>query len=51
MGWDGMGGAHLLLYVVQGIRRVNSKADQDDMGIRVRERPETVVIFLTSRIP
>lgn len=29
------GGAHLLLHVVQGIRRVNSKADQNDVGVRV----------------
>lgn len=27
--------AYLLLHVVQGIRRVNSKADQDDVGIGV----------------
>lgn len=32
-GW--LGWAHLLLYVVQGIRRVNSKADQDNVGVGV----------------
>jgi len=42
---------YLLKDVVQRIRRVDSEADQDDVRIRVRERSETVVIFLASRIP
>lgn len=47
-----MGGkADLLLHVVQRVRRVNSKADQNDVGVRVRERSETIVILLASRIP
>jgi hypothetical protein len=42
---------YLLLDVVKGIRGVDSEADQDDVGIGVGERSETVVIFLASRIP
>lgn len=41
----------LLKDVVQRIRRVDGEADQDDVRVRVRERSETVVIFLASRIP
>jgi hypothetical protein len=43
--------SYLLLDVVEGVGRVDSEADQDDMGIGVGERSETVVIFLSSRIP
>lgn len=43
--------AYLLLDVVQRIGRVNSKADQDDVGVRIGQRTQTVIIFLTSRIP
>ena len=43
--------AYLLLHVIKGIRRVDSKADENDVGIRVGQRAETVVIFLASRIP
>ena len=43
--------SHLLLDVVKGIRGVDSKADENDMGIRVRQWTETIVIFLTCRIP
>ena len=46
-----VGRAHLLLHVVQGIRRVDSKADQDNVGVGVRQRSETIVILLTSSIP
>lgn len=42
---------YLLLDVVQGIRGVDSEADQDDVGIGIGERSETVIIFLASRIP
>jgi hypothetical protein len=43
--------SYLLLDVVKGVRRVDSEADQDDMGIWVGQRTETIVIFLTRRIP
>jgi hypothetical protein len=43
--------SYLLLNVLERIRRVNSKADQDNMRIRVRERAETIIIFLACRIP
>jgi hypothetical protein len=42
---------HLLLNVVQRVWRVDSEADEDDMGVRVTEWAESVIIFLTSRIP
>jgi hypothetical protein len=39
------------LNVVEGVRRVDGKADEDDMRIRVGERSKTIVIFLACRIP
>lgn len=42
---------YLLKDVVQRIRGVDGEADQDDVRVRVRERSETVIIFLASRIP
>jgi hypothetical protein len=42
---------YLLLNVVEGVRRVDSEADQNDMRVGVRERAKTVVILLTSSIP
>ena len=42
---------HLLLHVVQRIGRVYSEADENDVGVGVAERPETIVILLASRIP
>ena len=41
----------LLLNVVQRVRGVNGEADQNDMGVGVTERAETVVVLLASRIP
>jgi hypothetical protein len=41
----------LLLDVVKRIRRIDGEADQDNVRVGVRERAETVVIFLASRIP
>lgn len=46
-----MDAPYLLLDVVERIRRVDRKADQDDMRIGVGERSEAVVIFLSRRIP
>lgn len=42
---------HLLLDVIKGIRRIDREANQNDMGVRVGERTESVVVFLTRRIP
>jgi hypothetical protein len=42
---------YLLLDVVKRVRRVDREANQDDVGIRVGKRAQTIVIFLTSRIP
>ena len=42
---------YLLLHVVERLRRVDSEANQDDVRVRVRERAETVIILLPSRIP
>jgi hypothetical protein len=44
-------GDPLLLNVVEGVRRVDSEADQNDMRVGVRERAKTVVILLASSIP
>jgi len=41
----------LLLYVIQRIGGVYSETDKDDMGIRVGEGSETIVVLLSSRIP
>jgi len=41
----------LLLNVVQRVRGVNGEADQDDMGVGITERTETVIVLLSSRIP
>lgn len=46
-----LGITHLLLDVIKGVGRVNSEADQDDMGVRVGKRTETVIVLLTSGIP
>ena len=43
--------ANLLLHVVQGIGGVDGEADQDNMGVGIREGAETVIILLTGRIP
>ena len=42
---------YLLLNVVQRVRGVNGEADQDDMGVRITERAEAVVVLLSGRIP
>lgn len=42
---------YLLFNVFERVRRVDGEADQNDVGIWVREGTETVVIFLASRIP
>jgi hypothetical protein len=42
---------HLLLDVVERVGGVDGEADEDDVGVGVRERSETVVIFLACGIP
>jgi hypothetical protein len=42
---------YLLKNVVQRVRRVDSEANQDDVRVGVGEGSETVIIFLSSRIP
>jgi len=44
-------GDPLFLHIVKRIGRINGEADQNDMRIGVGEWAETVVVFLTSRIP
>lgn len=46
-----LGRTNLLANVIKRIGRVNGKANQDDVGIWVRQRPQTVVVLLTGRIP
>jgi len=43
--------APLFANVVEGIGRVDGKADQDDVGVGVRKGTETIIVFLASRIP
>jgi len=44
-------GNPLLLNVLEGIGGIDRETNEDDVGIRVRERTETIVIFLTGSIP
>ena len=46
-----VGSLYLLLHVLQRIGGINGEADQDNVGVGVRERTKTIVILLTSRIP
>lgn len=43
--------AYLLLNVVERVGRVDGKANEDNVGVGVGERAETIVILLTGRIP
>lgn len=43
--------AYLLLYIVQRIWRVDGETNEDDMGIWIGQRAQTIVIFLACRIP
>ena len=42
---------HLLLDVIKRVWRINGKTDQNDVGVRVGEGAEPIVVLLTSRIP
>lgn len=37
--------------VVQRVRGVDGEAHQDDVGVRITERAQAVVVFLSGRIP
>ena len=41
----------LLRDVLQAVGTVNGKAHEDNVGVGVGQRPETVVVFLTCRVP
>ena len=41
----------LFLDVIQRVRRVDGETDENNMGVGVAERPQTVIVFLTSSIP
>ena len=45
------GTAYLLLNVIKRIWRVDGEADEDDVRVWVRQRSQSIVIFLASRIP
>jgi hypothetical protein len=46
-----MGVKHLGQDVVKGRRADDGKANKEDISLRIRQRPETVVIFLSSGVP
>ena len=41
----------LLLNVIERIGRVDRETDEDDVRVRVGQRTQTIVIFLTGGIP
>lgn len=41
----------LLGDVLERVRRIDAEAHQDDVGVRVGQRPEAIVVLLTSRVP
>ena len=41
----------LLLHVIKRVGRVDGEADENNMGVRVRERSQAVVVFLPCGIP
>lgn len=49
--WGSRGVAYLSPNVVKGRRANNGEADEEDIGLGVRERAKTVVILLASGIP
>jgi hypothetical protein len=46
-----MNKAHFLLHVVEGVWRVDGKAYEDNVRIRITQRAETIIVFLASGIP
>jgi hypothetical protein len=49
--WGRARETNLLLHVVQGVRRVDGEADEDDVRVGIGERAEAVVVFLAGGIP
>lgn len=43
--------AYLIHDIVEGIRAVDSEADEDEVGLRVGEGTETIVFFLAGGVP
>lgn len=43
--------ANLVHHIFQRVRAVDSEADKDEIGFRVRERAQPIVLFLSCRIP
>jgi hypothetical protein len=43
-------GKPLLAHVLEGGGRGDAEADEEDVGLGVRERPQSVVIFLPGRV-
>jgi hypothetical protein len=43
--------SHLVHYILEGYRTVNSKADKQEVRLGIGEWPQSVVFFLTRRIP
>lgn len=47
--WDRA--SYLLLDIVKRVWGVDGEADEDDMGIRIRQRTKAIVVFLARGIP
>jgi len=41
----------LLRNILQAVRRIDGEAHQNHVRVRIRQRSETIVVFLTSRVP
>lgn len=41
----------LVLYILVGGRARDGEADDEDVGLRVGQRPQSVVLLLTRRVP
>jgi hypothetical protein len=46
-----MNKAHLLLHIVEGVWRVDGKAYEDNVRIRITQRAETIIVLLAGGIP
>ena len=44
-------GEPLLVDVLEAVRVVDGEAQKEDVGVGVGERPQTVVVLLTRRVP
>jgi hypothetical protein len=48
---DGVTGRYLCFDVLEARRADKREADKEDVGLRIRQRPKTVVVFLTGSVP